>query len=142
MLLFMMAIVWEKTDAERRSRKQAELDEKFKEDHDPVKKAERKAARKVARDAERAKTKGRKRKFDTGEGAGGGDGDDSKESDTDTDTDDSSEGSDNEKDHTGKVMQKFDVKNRVTVRNLRIREDTAKYLRNLRYVSFVPTPSL
>ena len=29
------------------------------------------------------------------------------------------------------VEQKVDGKNRITVRNLRIREDTAKYLRNL-----------
>ena len=29
------------------------------------------------------------------------------------------------------VEQKIDEKNRMTVRNLRIREDTAKYLRNL-----------
>jgi pre-mRNA-processing factor SLU7 len=100
-----------------------------------VKKAERKAARKAAREAERAKNKGqRKRKFETdGDGNGGSAraGDDSKESDTDTDTDESSEGSDDDKDSTGKVHQKFDSKNRVSVRNLRIREDTAKYLRNL-----------
>lgn len=31
----------------------------------------------------------------------------------------------------GEVITKVDTKNRVTVRNLRIREDTAKYLRNL-----------
>ena len=29
------------------------------------------------------------------------------------------------------MQAKFDAKNRVSVRNLRIREDTAKYLRNL-----------
>lgn len=32
---------------------------------------------------------------------------------------------------TGKVIQRFDAKTRQTVRNLRIREDFPKYLRNL-----------
>ncbi len=39
--------------------------------------------------------------------------------------------SDEELRDKGESIQKMDAKSRVTVRNLRIREDTAKYLRNL-----------
>ena len=53
----------------------------------------------------------------------------SSDSDTDSDTDD--EGGDSDDDDYGEVITALDTKQRVTVRNLRIREDTAKYLRNL-----------
>ena len=53
----------------------------------------------------------------------------SSDSDTDSDTDD--EGGDSDNEDYGEVITALDAKQRVTVRNLRIREDTAKYLRNL-----------
>lgn len=138
--------LWEATEAERRARKQAELDEKFKREADPELKAKHKAEKREKRKAEKKARDeklglNKKRKFSMGmgddveaEGGGGGasgsdkDKDDS-DSDTDTDTDDSE--SDNELKDDGQVIQKRDIKARTTVRNLRIREDTAKYLRNL-----------
>uniref|UniRef100_A0A6A7G3S5 Pre-mRNA-splicing factor SLU7 n=1 Tax=Hirondellea gigas TaxID=1518452 RepID=A0A6A7G3S5_9CRUS len=55
---------------------------------------------------------------------------DDSESDSDSDSDASSDSDDELKD-SGLMMQQMDSKKRQTVRNLRIREDTAKYLRNL-----------
>ena len=54
----------------------------------------------------------------------------SSDSDTDSDTDDEG-GGDSDNEDYGEVITALDAKQRVTVRNLRIREDTAKYLRNL-----------
>lgn len=51
-------------------------------------------------------------------------------SDTDSDSDADSDSDDDMKD-LGEVIQKQDVAQRITVRNLRIREQTAKYLLNL-----------
>ncbi len=45
--------------------------------------------------------------------------------------DDDDDEKDEDKEEGEGVEQKVDAKNRMTVRNLRIREDTAKYLRNL-----------
>tara|TARA_R110002050_G_scaffold213784_1_gene350048 strand:- start:229 stop:1644 length:1416 start_codon:yes stop_codon:yes gene_type:complete len=47
------------------------------------------------------------------------------------DSDSDSENDDFKDAHEVQAGQKFDVKTRTTIRNLRIREDTAKYLRNL-----------
>merc|ERR1719373_898671 len=52
------------------------------------------------------------------------------DSDSDSDSDDSSDDDEDMKDK-GQVMQSFDSKQRQTIRNLRIREDRAKYLYNL-----------
>ena len=54
------------------------------------------------------------------------------DSDSDSDSDDDSDidSNDDMKD-TGQIIQRLDSKKRQTVRNLRIREDVAKYLRNL-----------
>jgi pre-mRNA-processing factor SLU7 len=51
----------------------------------------------------------------------------------DTDSEDSDEGDEDDEKYadSAAAMAKFDAKNRVSVRNLRIREDRAKYLYNL-----------
>lgn len=109
------------------------------------KKTEEREARRKARKEESQKRKDERAKKKAEREAARarkliGDGSDSddllSESDTDTDTDTDTDDEDldldreNEKDD-GQLIQKFDAKHRVTVRNLRIREDTAKYLRNL-----------
>jgi len=55
---------------------------------------------------------------------------DSSDSDSDSDSDEESDSDDEMKD-AGQVIQSFGAKKRQTVRNLRIRENTAKYLYNL-----------
>jgi len=55
---------------------------------------------------------------------------DSSDSDSDSDSDNESDSDDEMKD-AGQVIQSFGAKKRQTVRNLRIRENTAKYLYNL-----------
>ena len=59
------------------------------------------------------------------------DSDDDSESDSDLGSDGSSDEEDGLKDSLGAQITKLDGKQRTTVRNLRIREDTAKYLLNL-----------
>lgn len=128
---------WEKVEEERRRKKQAEqeerakLKEKFKAQKRALKKARKKRRRQLRRQAE-----GR----DSGTETDGTEGDsDMGDSDTDTDTDSDSDASDDEDlgekmkdfDKTTNTVASKDDKLRTTTRNLRIREDTAKYLLNL-----------
>eukprot|EP00479_Gromia_sphaerica_P006203 TRINITY_DN173_c0_g1_i6.p1 TRINITY_DN173_c0_g1~~TRINITY_DN173_c0_g1_i6.p1 ORF type:complete len:274 (-),score=56.42 TRINITY_DN173_c0_g1_i6:212-1033(-) len=53
------------------------------------------------------------------------------DSDSDSDSDDDSDSDSEDMKDDGKLIQSMDAKKRLTVRNLRIREDTAKYLHNL-----------
>mmetsp|Transcript_155388 Transcript_155388/g.289981 ORF Transcript_155388/g.289981 Transcript_155388/m.289981 type:complete len:689 (-) Transcript_155388:117-2183(-) len=129
---------WEKVEEERRRKKQAEqeerakLKEKFKAQKKALKKARKKRRRQLRRQAEGRDTDG----TDTD----GTEGDsDMGDSDTDTDTDSDSDASDDEDlgekmkdfDKTTNTVASKDDKLRTTTRNLRIREDTAKYLLNL-----------
>eukprot|EP01083_Nonionella_stella_P294006 999714_1 len=93
---------------ERRSKKAMELDKQI---------LEGKNKKKLKKKAKKMKNK---------------DGDDSDiSSDSDSDSDDSDWDSDDDMKDRGEVIQRFDSKKRQTVRNLRIREDLPKYLRNL-----------
>mmetsp|Transcript_73088 Transcript_73088/g.144947 ORF Transcript_73088/g.144947 Transcript_73088/m.144947 type:complete len:588 (-) Transcript_73088:74-1837(-) len=126
---------WEKVETERRRVKAAEMEEraKLKERLKAQKKALKKK-RKQRRRQLRRQAEGRD--TDTGTDTGG---DTEGDSDTDTDTDSDSDASDDE--DLGEKMKDFDKttatvatkddKLRTTTRNLRIREDTAKYLLNL-----------
>lgn len=70
----------------------------------------------------------------TKKGKGGKEEDDEDEFGTDSDSDNDGPGGDDEDKYAegaDVAGQRMDMKTRVTVRNLRIREDTAKYLRNL-----------
>lgn len=127
---------WEKVEAERRMQKareqeeRAKMREKFKTQKKALKKKRKQRRRQLRRMAE-------------GRDADGTDTDgtdsDANDSDTDTDTDSDSDASDDE--DFGEKMKDFDKntnsvatkddKLRTTTRNLRIREDTAKYLLNL-----------
>jgi len=62
---------------------------------------------------------------------GGSDSDTGTDTDSDTETDDDDDSDPDDLKDVGAVIQKRDARTRTTVRNLRIREDTAKYLRNL-----------
>jgi pre-mRNA-processing factor SLU7 len=120
---------YEKVEAERRKKKAAEVDEKFK--------------RKAMRKEEKRKKKELKRRLKEGKlkkkmAASGTDESDTDGSDSDSDSDDSdSDDDDHKMTEDISVGAKFDNHEggskgiRTTVRNLRIREDTAKYLYNL-----------
>eukprot|EP00445_Apocalathium_hangoei_P004930 CAMPEP_0203846388 /NCGR_PEP_ID=MMETSP0359-20131031/4396_1 /ASSEMBLY_ACC=CAM_ASM_000338 /TAXON_ID=268821 /ORGANISM="Scrippsiella Hangoei, Strain SHTV-5" /LENGTH=685 /DNA_ID=CAMNT_0050761705 /DNA_START=58 /DNA_END=2115 /DNA_ORIENTATION=- len=126
---------WERVEQERRNRKAAEMEEraKLRERLKSQKKA-LKQKRKQRRRQLRRQAEGRG--SDTGTDTGDSDFNDS---DTDSDTDSDSDASDDE--DLGEKMKDFDKststvaakddKLRTTTRNLRIREDTAKYLLNL-----------
>jgi len=126
---------WEKAEEERRAQKareqeeRAKMKEKFKAQKRALKKKRKQRRRQLRRIAE-------------GRAEDGGDTDTDatdNDSDTDTDTDSDSDASDDE--DLGEKMKDFDKntnavatkddKLRTTTRNLRIREDTAKYLLNL-----------
>mmetsp|Transcript_63535 Transcript_63535/g.98859 ORF Transcript_63535/g.98859 Transcript_63535/m.98859 type:complete len:550 (-) Transcript_63535:61-1710(-) len=126
---------WEKAEEERRAQKarqqeeRAKMKEKFKVQKRLLKKKRKQRRRMLRKIAEGRAEDG----TDT-------DGDsDMNDSDTDTDTDSDSDASDDE--DLGEKMKDFDKttsavatkddKLRTTTRNLRIREDTAKYLLNL-----------
>lgn len=127
---------WEKVEEERRAQKardqeeRAKMKEKFKAQKKALKKKRKQRRRQLRRIAEGRAEEG----TDT-------DATDSdvNDSDTDTDTDSDSDASDDE--DLGEKMKDFekntnavatkDDKLRTTTRNLRIREDTAKYLLNL-----------
>jgi len=125
---------WESVEGERRRVKAAEMEEraKLKERMKAQKKALKKK-RKQRRKQLRRQAEGKESGTDTDVDSDTGD------SDTDTDTDSDSEASDDE--DLGEKMRDFDKssstvaakddKLRTTTRNLRIREDTAKYLLNL-----------
>jgi len=125
---------WEKVEEQRRQKKVADMEEraKLKERLKAQKKALKKK-RKTRRRQLRRQAEGR----DTGTDTDGGS--DTGDSDTDSDTDSDSDASDDE--DLGEKMKDFDKttatvatkddKLRTTTRNLRIREDTAKYLLNL-----------
>jgi len=126
---------WEKVEGERRKVKAAEMEERaklkerLKAQKRALKKKRKQRRRQLRRQAEGKDGEG----TDTGDSEGGTD------SDTDTDTDSDSDASDDE--DLGEKMKDFDKttattaakddKLRTTTRNLRIREDTAKYLLNL-----------
>mmetsp|Transcript_136714 Transcript_136714/g.380994 ORF Transcript_136714/g.380994 Transcript_136714/m.380994 type:complete len:587 (-) Transcript_136714:205-1965(-) len=128
---------WEKVETERRRVKAAEMEERaklkerLKAQKRALKKKRRQRRRQLRRQAEGRET-------DTGTDTGG-DSDTAADSDTDSDTDSDSDASDDE--DLGEKMKDFDKttatvatkddKLRTTTRNLRIREDTAKYLLNL-----------
>lgn len=130
---------WERVEQERRNRKAAEMEEraKLKERLKGQKKALKKR-RKQRRRTLRRQAEGRDTDTDTDTGTDAGDSD-TGDSDTDSDTDSDSDASDDE--DLGEKMKDFDKttatvatkddKLRTTTRNLRIREDTAKYLLNL-----------
>eukprot|EP00927_Polykrikos_kofoidii_P085182 TRINITY_DN9192_c0_g1_i1.p1 TRINITY_DN9192_c0_g1~~TRINITY_DN9192_c0_g1_i1.p1 ORF type:complete len:740 (+),score=201.04 TRINITY_DN9192_c0_g1_i1:111-2222(+) len=125
---------WTVIEEERRKVKAAEMEERaklkerFKTQKRLLKKKRKQRRRQLRRQAE-----GRASGTDTGDSDTGCD------SDTDTDTDSDSDASDDE--DLGEKMKDFDKttatvptkddKLRTTTRNLRIREDTAKYLLNL-----------
>mmetsp|Transcript_57467 Transcript_57467/g.136646 ORF Transcript_57467/g.136646 Transcript_57467/m.136646 type:complete len:568 (-) Transcript_57467:73-1776(-) len=129
---------WERVEEERRKKKalqmeeRAKLKEKLKAQKRALKKARRKRRKQLRRQVEGA---------DSGTDGTDTDGtnDSEGDSDTDTDTDSDSDASDDE--DLGEKMKDFDKttttvgqkddKLRTTTRNLRIREDTAKYLLNL-----------
>lgn len=85
----------------------------------------------------------REEKFQQGTDATDGDGEGGAKA-VDHDSDSSSEGEGDEDDakyaEGANMIQKFDAKNRVSVRNLRIREDTAKYVLRFARVGRVITP--
>jgi len=119
---------YEKIEAERRKKRAAEIDDKFKE------KAQRKEEKRKLKEAKRKiKEKKLKAKLE----ASGSDNTDS-DSDSDSDSDDSDSDDEDLKMGENQMLgSKFDNHEggskgiRTTVRNLRIREDTAKYLYNL-----------
>merc|ERR1719316_729630 len=121
---------WDRVDLERRRRKAIELEEKSKL------KERIRAQRKLLKKKRKKRRKIIQRRAD-GEDV---DSDTDTDTDTDTDSDTDSDGSDDE-DDLGEKMKDFDAttavnstrdeKLRTTTRNLRIREDTAKYLLNL-----------
>lgn len=127
---------WEKVETERRHVKaafmeeRAKLKERLKSQKKVLKKKRKQRRRQLRRQAE-----GR----DTDTGTDTGDSDTGTDTDTDSDTDSDSDASDDE--DLGEKMKDFDKttatvatkddKLRTTTRNLRIREDTAKYLLNL-----------
>mmetsp|Transcript_7958 Transcript_7958/g.20097 ORF Transcript_7958/g.20097 Transcript_7958/m.20097 type:complete len:673 (-) Transcript_7958:36-2054(-) len=126
---------WERVEQERRNRKahemeeRAKLKERLKAQKKALKKKRKQRRRQLRRQAEGLDT-------DTGTDTGDSD---TGDSDTDSDTDSDSDASDDE--DLGEKMKDFDKttstvatkddKLRTTTRNLRIREDTAKYLLNL-----------
>jgi len=130
---------WERVEQERRNRKAAEMEEraKLKERLKTQKKALKKQ-RKQRRRTLRRQAEGRDTDTETDTGTDMGDSDVG-DSDTDSDTDSDSDATDDE--DLGEKMKDFDKttatvptkddKLRTTTRNLRIREDTAKYLLNL-----------
>lgn len=124
---------WEKVEAERRRAKAAEMEERSKlKERLKTQKKLLKKKRKMRRKQLRRQAEGREDDSDAGDS-------DTGDSDTDTDTDSDSEASDDE--DLGEKLKDFDKnssavaakddKLRTTTRNLRIREDTAKYLLNL-----------
>eukprot|EP00933_Yihiella_yeosuensis_P024746 TRINITY_DN19187_c0_g1_i1.p1 TRINITY_DN19187_c0_g1~~TRINITY_DN19187_c0_g1_i1.p1 ORF type:complete len:682 (+),score=210.79 TRINITY_DN19187_c0_g1_i1:85-2130(+) len=124
---------WEKIEAERRRVKAAEMEER-------AKLKERLKSQKKALKKKRKQRRKQLRRQAEGRGSDEADTDtDCGDSDTDTDTDSDSEASDDE--DLGEKLKDFDKssstaankddKLRTTTRNLRIREDTAKYLLNL-----------
>jgi pre-mRNA-processing factor SLU7 len=139
---------YEKVETQRRVKKKQELDQKFKDKSKTralkkAKKAEEKTRLRKER-AEKLKAVRAKKAaeaIEKGEAVAQDDSpDDDTDTDTDTDTDDETddedEGDELLKDETGMVMMSRSdtakhTTNRTTARNLRIREDTAKYLRNL-----------
>lgn len=124
---------WERVEDSRRTAKAAEMEEraKLKEKLKGQKKLLKKK-RKQRRRQLRRQAEGKDSDTDTGDS-------DTGDSDTDSDTDSDSDASDDE--DLGEKMKDFDKstaavatkddKLRTTTRNLRIREDTAKYLLNL-----------
>lgn len=129
---------WEKVEQERRRVKAAEMQERAKlKERLKAQKKDLKKKRKVRRRQIRRLAEGRNADGTDTDGTEGTDTDG--DSDTDTDTDSDSDASDDE--DLGEKMKDFDKttaavatkdeKLRTTTRNLRIREDTAKYLLNL-----------
>lgn len=129
---------WERVEAERRKIKAAEMEERAKlKERLKVQKKALKKKRKQRRRQLRRMAEGRD--TDTGDSDTGTGDSDVADSDTDSDTDSDSDASDDE--DLGEKMKDFDKttatvatkddKLRTTTRNLRIREDTAKYLLNL-----------
>ena len=114
----------QKVEKARRDKKAAELDRQI---------LDEKNLKKLKKKAKRVKPKKKTKKS----GTNGGDqeeidSDDEDSSDSDSDdSDDSDLDSDDGIKDRGEVIQRFDSKKRQTVRNLRIREDLPKYLRNL-----------
>jgi len=101
---------WEKVEKMRKQKREKELHRKLKEGTAEEQRKARKKLNKIQK-------KGTKMSVDS-------------DSDADSDSDSEDE-SDEMADKDGKVIQNFDVRHRQTVRNLRIREDLPKYLRNL-----------
>eukprot|EP00811_Abedinium_folium_P023258 NODE_3279_length_2061_cov_6.655636.p1 GENE.NODE_3279_length_2061_cov_6.655636~~NODE_3279_length_2061_cov_6.655636.p1 ORF type:complete len:559 (+),score=228.90 NODE_3279_length_2061_cov_6.655636:303-1979(+) len=128
---------WERVEAERRRKKAEEMEARAKvKERMKARKAELKKKRKQRRRQLRRQAEGRD---EEGTGTGTEGDSDTGASDTDTDTDSDSDASDDEDlgekmkdfDKTSAVVATKDDRLRTTTRNLRIREDTAKYLLNL-----------
>lgn len=123
---------WETVENERRKVKAAEMEER-------AKLKERLKLQKKALKKKRKQRRRQLRRQAEGRASDSEDSDTGNDSDTDTDTDSDSDASDDE--DLGEKMKDFDKttatvatkddKLRTTTRNLRIREDTAKYLMNL-----------
>jgi len=132
-----------KKEEENRRRRVAKIESKFKDkktEANKKAKVQRKAERKAKKIQDKKDAKA-KRRAEKGEDGSDSDTDSDLDTDTDTDTDtdnddDDSSGDDAGVKDGGQMIQtrssssKF-TQNRTTARNLRIREDTPKYLRNL-----------
>lgn len=120
---------YEKIEAERRKKKAQEVDEKFK--RNAMRKEEKKKKKEAKRKLKEKKLAEKQAKASEGEGT-------DSDSDSDSDSDDSDSDDDDMK-MTEDISLGAGFDNheggskgiRTTVRNLRIREDTAKYLYNL-----------
>lgn len=96
-----------------------------------------------AKHGKKSKDRNKSKKKKKSDGSDGSTSQDGNSDDSDNDSNDSDSDSDSDSDvsdfgsddddlrDTGKVIQRFDSKKRQTVRNLRLREDLPKYLRNL-----------
>mmetsp|Transcript_54302 Transcript_54302/g.115879 ORF Transcript_54302/g.115879 Transcript_54302/m.115879 type:complete len:668 (-) Transcript_54302:50-2053(-) len=123
---------WERVEAERRNRKAAEMEER-------AKLRERLKAQKKLMKQKRKQRRRQLRRQAEGKETDSEADSDVNDSDTDSDTDSDSDASDDEDlgekmkdfDKTSSTVGTKDDKLRTTTRNLRIREDTAKYLLNL-----------
>lgn len=118
----------------RRQKKAEELDKQIIDQNTSKKKLKKlKQKAKKVKPAKKTKKKGNvngEKDGDDEEEEISSDDNDSSDSDSD-DSDDSDLDSDDDMKDRGEVIQRFDSKKRQTVRNLRIREDLPKYLRNL-----------
>ncbi|ETO12486.1 hypothetical protein RFI_24890 [Reticulomyxa filosa] len=94
-----------------------------------------KTLKKIKKKKDKASKKAQKRSK-TGANNNESDDDSDSDNDSDSDSDESDWDSDDDLRDRGEVIQRFDSKKRQTIRNLRLREDLPKYLRNYGYFFF------